>query len=101
MKTVVGWVEERDPRAENQNRIPRGSRSSTHPTAATWLVGMLLVALAATTVAAEPFEDAVAVKVKKGLRGPRGMPGDIVQLKDGSLLMSYTQNGCIMGMKSD
>ena len=45
------------------------------------------------------FEDTVAVPVKKELRGHRGMPGDIVQLKDGSLLMSYTKDD-IMGIKS-
>ncbi len=69
--------------------------------ATTYLLGMLLVALAVTAViGAEPFEETVAVKVERGLRGPRGMPGDIVQLKDGSLLMSYTQGGSIMGIKS-
>lgn len=56
----------------------------------------------ATTAAlhAGSFEDTVAVRVQKGLRGPRGMPGDIVQLRDGSLLMSYTRDGSIMGIKS-
>ncbi|MFH1921294.1 MAG: sialidase family protein [Planctomycetota bacterium] len=46
------------------------------------------------------FEDRLVVAVEKGLRGPRGMPGDIVQLKDDSLLMSYTRDASIMAVKS-
>ena len=61
------------------------------------LGGVLFSAAAAL---GEPlFEDRLVVEVERGLRGPRGMPGDVVQLKDGSLLMSYTQSG-IMGIKS-
>ena len=48
----------------------------------------------------ELFEDTVAVEVLRGPRGPRGMPGDIVALNDGSLLMSFTKDGGIMGIKS-
>lgn len=46
------------------------------------------------------FEDRVAVRVKKGPYGPRGMPGDIIELKNGSLLMSYTRSGSIMATRS-
>ncbi|HUT92012.1 MAG TPA: sialidase family protein [Thermoguttaceae bacterium] len=54
-----------------------------------------------TAALGEPlFEDSLVVEVERGLRGPRGMPGDVVQLKDGSLLMSYTQDASIMGIKS-
>ena len=38
------------------------------------------------------FEDRVAIRVKKRPHGVRCMPGDIVELKDGTLLMSYTKN---------
>ena len=48
------------------------------------------------------FEDRVAVRVKKRPHGPRSMPGDIIELKDGSLFMCYTKNNDngIMGVKS-
>ena len=45
------------------------------------------------------FEDVLAVKIPIGPHGARGMPGDIIELKDGSLLMAYTRDG-IMGIKS-
>ena len=64
------------------------------------LVAGVLCSLAAVAFGEGLFEDRLVVEVEKGLRGPRGMPGDIVQLKDGSLLMSYTQNASIMGIKS-
>jgi len=59
---------------------------------------LLLVSAAASADAL--FEEVVAVRVKKGNHGPRGMPGDIVQLKDESLLMAYTKNGNIMAVRS-
>jgi sialidase-1 len=47
------------------------------------------------------FEETVAVKVPRADHGPRGMPGDLVFLKDGNLLMSYTLDEVgIMGIKS-
>jgi sialidase-1 len=46
------------------------------------------------------FEDVLAVPVPIGPHGPRGMPGDIVELRDGSLLMAYTGGGNLMGIKS-
>ncbi|MEA1952205.1 MAG: hypothetical protein U9N87_12540, partial [Planctomycetota bacterium] len=67
-------------------------------TKATLILAMF--AVAPNVFAAEKIEDTLAVKVKKSLRGPRGMPGDFVQLKDGTLLMSYTKDGSIMGIKS-
>jgi len=45
------------------------------------------------------FEDVHAVKWPKAVHGYRGRMGDIIKLLDGSLLMSYTENG-IMGIKS-
>lgn len=63
------------------------------------LAGVLLC-LATTAFGEGLFEDSLVVEVEKGLRGPRGMPGDIVQLKDGSLLMSYTQDASIIGIRS-
>ncbi len=65
------------------------------------VVALAVIAMATPNIfAAEKIEDTLAVKVKKSLRGPRGMPGDFVQLKDGTLLMSYTKDGAIMGVKS-
>ena len=63
------------------------------------LAQAVVLAASASLLAAD-FDMTVAVRVERGLRGPRGMPGDIVLLKDGSLLMSYTENGSIIGMKS-
>ena len=45
------------------------------------------------------IEDVHPLKWKKGDHGYRGSMGDIIELKDGSLLFSFTQNG-IMGIKS-
>jgi sialidase-1 len=60
----------------------------------------LLLCLATVASAEGLFEDQLAVEVEKGLRGPRGMPGDVVQLSGGTLLMSYTQDPGIMGIRS-
>jgi sialidase-1 len=46
------------------------------------------------------FEQVLAVSAPKGVHGHRGMPGDIIQLKDGTLVMSYTKDGSIMAVKS-
>ena len=67
------------------------------------VVAALVVAttlIATCSFADALFEDVLAVRAKKGNHGHRGMPGDIIQLKDGSLLMSYTHNGDIMGIRS-
>ena len=37
------------------------------------------------------FEDQVVVPIPVGEYGPRGMPGDIVELRDGTLLLAYTR----------
>ena len=55
----------------------------------------------AVNALAEPlFEDVHAVKMPKGTHGYRGMNGDFLQLKDGSLLYCYTQGG-IVAIKSE
>lgn len=66
------------------------------------LSGLVVAVLAAAAaLGGEGFEEALVVKLPRGAHGYRGMPGDIVQLKDGSLLMSYTLDGvAIMGIKS-
>lgn len=64
-----------------------------------FVIAMLLL-VATSVFSGELFEKIHVVKAKKEIRGWRGMPGDIVQLKDGSLLMSYTEKGNIMGIKS-
>jgi hypothetical protein len=46
------------------------------------------------------FEDVLVVQVPKGQYGPRGMPGDIIELTDGRLLLCYTRDG-IKGRISD
>jgi len=65
-------------------------------------MGTILATLlvAGPALAGGSMEDALVVKVAKGPYGPRGMPGDIVQLKDGGLLMSYTRDGGILGIQS-
>ncbi len=45
------------------------------------------------------FEDLHVIKKKKAMHGYRGIMGDFIQLKDGSLLMSYT-DGDIKVVKS-
>ncbi len=64
----------------------------------TCLIASLAVS-GVSVLGAELFEDVHAVKWPKAVHGYRGRMGDIIQLKDGSLLMSYTENG-IMGIKS-
>lgn len=46
------------------------------------------------------FEETLAVPVTRGVYGPRGMMGDFVVLKDGTLMMSFTKDGAIMGITS-
>lgn len=55
-------------------------------------IGTLLLA-AVAGLADALFEDVHVVKIKPGKYGPRGMPGDIIELKDGALLLSYTHSG--------
>lgn len=61
---------------------------------------LALLAVATATVFAADFEDRLAIKVNKGVYGPRGMPGDFLQLQDGTIVMSYTQDGSIVAVKS-
>jgi sialidase-1 len=62
-------------------------------------VSVVLIALSASADAAT-FEETLAVKVPRGVYGPRGMMGDFILLKDGTLLMSFTRDGAIMAIKS-
>ena len=64
----------------------------------TLLLTMALPALAATA-GAGIFEDVHVLKWSRGTHGYRGSMGDVVQLKDGTLLMSFTRGG-IMGIRS-
>ncbi|MEW6356846.1 MAG: sialidase family protein [Planctomycetota bacterium] len=64
------------------------------------LVVSLLMLLASTAVlAAALFEDVHPLKWKKGDHGYRGSMGDFIRLKDGTLLMSYTE-GDIKAIRS-
>ncbi len=48
------------------------------------------------------FEDIHVVKIEKGRYGPRGMPGDLIALTDGRLLLSYTRAAVgVMGRASE
>lgn len=48
------------------------------------------------------FQDVHVVRKEPGKYGPRGMPGDIIELKDGTLLLCYTslEGKGIVGRKS-
>ena len=59
-----------------------------------------LLSATAITIGADRFEETLVIKLPRGPHGYRGMPGDIVQLKDGRLLMSYTGDQGIMAVKS-
>ncbi len=60
----------------------------------------MLVLGVGLTSADGSFEDVHVVQMPKGQYGPRGMPGDIIELKDGRLLLCYTRGG-IVGRVSD
>ena len=57
------------------------------------LLAAALACIAGHVSAATPFEDVHVVKMPKGTHGYRGMNGDFLQLKDGSLLYCFTQGG--------
>jgi sialidase-1 len=59
----------------------------------------LVSLITSTAIAAPLFEDFSIVKKPRGTHGYRGIMGDFVQLKDGSLLMSYS-DGDIVAIKS-
>ena len=63
------------------------------------LVALLLITFCTMAQAEALFETLHIVKKPKGDHGYRGIMGDIIQLKDGSLLMSYTDND-IVGITS-
>ncbi len=54
---------------------------------------VLLLLLPIIAVAQPLFEDQCVVPVELTFRGPRGMPGDIVELSDGRLLLAYDRQG--------
>ncbi len=71
-------------------------------------ITMVLALSGITCFSAEAlFEETLAVKMPRSTYGPRCSPGDLILLKDGSLLMSYTppdvytpKASGIMGIKS-
>lgn len=66
----------------------------------------VLMAMSVTVLGAFPpaagalFEETLAVKTPRGVYGPRGMMGDFVVLRDGSLMMSFTQDGALLAITS-
>jgi sialidase-1 len=66
------------------------------------LIAAMMMGLAAASPASgdNHFEQTLAVKVPRSTYGPRGMMGDFVVLKDGTLVMSFTQDGAIAAIKS-
>jgi len=66
---------------------------------AAWMTGVLVFGVAAS--GADLFESAHVVKWPQGAHGYRGAMGDFLPLKDGTLWMSYTQDGVgLMAVKS-
>jgi sialidase-1 len=63
------------------------------------LVAAVLSGIAGSLSNAASLEDVHVVKMPKGTHGYRGMNGDFLPLKDGSLLYCYTQSG-IVAVKS-
>ena len=61
------------------------------------IVAFVVLGVFGASASAALFEETLAVKVPRGVYGPRGMMGDFVMLKDGTLLMSFTKDGAIMG----
>lgn len=57
------------------------------------LAAVVLASTATNVSAATPVEDVHVVKMPKGTHGYRGMNGDFLQMKDGSLLYCFTQGG--------
>ena len=64
------------------------------------VAGVMLFA-AAGAFAQALFEDATVVKMPKRDHGYRGMNGDMVQLKDGSLIYCYTRDGIVAKKSTD
>ncbi len=61
----------------------------------------LLILTAAVSWGDALFEDTHVVKITPGRYGPRGMPGDIIELRDGRLLLCYTVNGIVGRTSAD
>lgn len=61
----------------------------------------LCLGLLMAPVAVPAFEDTLVVAVERGPYGPRGMPGDVEVLGDGTLLMCYTRQGIRARLSSD
>lgn len=59
------------------------------PSIATGFVLGMFLTLVMAVNAAPLFEDQLVVPVPERWHGPRGMPGDIVELSDGRLLLAY------------
>lgn len=70
-------------------------------TSALLLVLLLLLVLATAALADGLFEDFHVVQKPRGTHGYRGMMGDFVQLNDGSLLFSYTDNDIMVIRSTD
>jgi len=64
------------------------------------IVGFIVLSILSASVNASLFEETLAVRVPRGVYGPRGMMGDLITLKDGTVMMSFTKDGAIMGIKS-
>ena len=62
-------------------------------------VAIMVLAVAAAQAGAL-FEDVHAVKWKKGIHGYRGNNGDLLESKDGSIVMSFTGDAGIMATRS-
>jgi sialidase-1 len=65
----------------------------------TLIAGMIFILTVVMVFHAAAFEESLVVKIPRGVFGPRGMMGDFIVLKDGSILMAYTQEG-IVAIKS-
>ena len=64
------------------------------------IMALAVLSIFSASVDAALFEETLTVQVSRGVYGPRGMMGDMVTLKDGTLMMSFTKDGAIMGIKS-
>ena len=58
-----------------------------------WILAFGIATLLATRAVAAPFEVSHAVKLPKEVFGYRGGMGDIIELKDGSLLFAHSPTG--------
>ena len=67
----------------------------------TTLATLAFVSTALGATAGALFEDAVAVQMPRGDHGYRGMNGDFLQLKDGTILYAYTQGGIVARRSAD